>query len=379
MVAGRSYQLDVIRALGLTAVVFQHTMNPHGPLLEDVPPLALTLFFVLSGFLITGILLDARERAAAAGVSAGGVLRRFYIRRFLRIFPIYYATIAVAVLLGEPATRTYMLELVTYQTNFLLAGAGHNLPPITPLWSLAVEEHFYLLWPLIALFASRRVMWGSALAMVGVALASRGYQAFQHAPYQTITLPTYASLDGIAIGCMLALAWRDTTAEQRERWIRRLLVIGGAVVLIRMGLMFIGGFRAIVHTLHTFPFALVSISIVDRGARDMLPRLFDSRWLAGIGVISYGAYVMHRYVMHYLGFDGERGLHVFAPVLVVSLGLAAVTWRLFESPLNDMKRFWPYVPRVQPTAGPAGAAAAVSSNDGVSAALIPGRPPAETG
>jgi peptidoglycan/LPS O-acetylase OafA/YrhL len=109
--------------------------------------------------------------------------------------------------------------------------------------------------------------------------------------------------------------------------------------------MFAGGFRAIVHTLHTFPFALVSIWIVDRGARDMLPRLFDSRWLASVGVISYGAYVMHRYVMHYLGFDGERGLHVFFPVLVVSLGLAAVTWRLFERPLNDMKRFWPYVRR----------------------------------
>jgi peptidoglycan/LPS O-acetylase OafA/YrhL len=345
MVAGRSYQLDVIRALGLTAVVFQHTMNPHGPLLEDVPPLALTLFFVLSGFLISGILLDARERAAASGVDRKGVLGRFYIRRFLRIFPIYYATIAVAVLLGEPATRRYLLELVTYQTNFLLAGAGHNIPPITPLWSLAVEEHFYLLWPLIALFASRRMMWGTAIAMVGVALASRGYQAFQNAPYQTITLPTYASLDGIAIGCMLAITWRDTTAEQREPWIRRLLVIGGLVVLVRMGLMFAGGFRAIVHTLHTFPFALVSIWIVDRGARDMLPRLFNSRWLASVGVISYGAYVMHRYVMHYLGFDGERGLHVFFPVLVVSLGLAAVTWRLFERPLNDMKRFWPYVRR----------------------------------
>ena len=345
MAADRSYQLDVIRALGLTAVVFQHTMNPHGPLLEDVPALALTLFFVLSGFLITGILLDARARAEASGLGRGGVLRRFYVRRFLRIFPIYYAAIAVAVLLGEQTTRNYLWELVTYRTNFLLARVGHNIPPITPLWSLAVEEHFYLLWPLVALFASRRVMWGTALSMVVIAVASRGYHAFQGASYQTITLPTYAALDGIAIGCMTAIAWRDATPERREPWIQRLLVVGGIVLLVRMALMVVGGFRPIVHTLHMLPFALVSVWIVDRGARDLLPRLFDTRWLAHTGVISYGAYVVHRYVMHYLGFDGERGLHVFFPVLLISLAFAAVSWRFFEGPLNDLKRYFPYVPR----------------------------------
>jgi peptidoglycan/LPS O-acetylase OafA/YrhL len=345
MAQERAYQLDVIRALGLTAVVFQHTMNPNGPLLEDLPALALTLFFALSGFLITGILLDARERATAVGVSRAGVLGRFYIRRFLRIFPIYYATIAVAVLLGEPATRQYLLQLVTYQTNFLLAGVGHNIAPITPLWSLAVEEHFYAFWPLVALFASRRMRWVWAVVMVVTAVVSRGYQAFQGAPFQTITLPTYAALDGIAIGCMLAMAWRETTQEQREPWIQRALLVGSGALLLRMTLMFIGGYRPLVHTLHMLPFALVSVWIVDRGARDMLPRLFNVRWLADVGVISYGAYVMHRYVMHYLGFDAARGPKVFASVLLVSVGLAAITWRFFESPLNNLKRFWPYVPR----------------------------------
>jgi len=344
----RAYQLDVLRALGLTAVIFQHTFNPHGPLVEEGPALALTLFFVLSGFLITGILLDARKRAEDAGVRRGGVLGRFYIRRFLRIFPVYYAAIAIAVLLGEPATRQYLSELVTYRTNFLLARVGHNVPPITPLWSLAVEEHFYLLWPLVALFASRWLMWGTALLMVVVSVASRASEAFQGAAYQTITMPTQASLDGIAIGCMLAMAWRESTAEQREPWIKRLLVIGGVVLLARMTLMYLGGYRSIVHTLHTLPFALVGAWLVDRGARGLLPRIFNTRWLAPIGVSSYGAYLMHRFVMHYLGFDRERGLHVFVPVLLISVGLSVLSWRFFEGPLNDLKRYFPYVPRRAP-------------------------------
>ncbi|MBW8769712.1 MAG: acyltransferase [Gemmatimonadetes bacterium] len=351
----RSSQLDVLRALGLTAVIFQHTFNPHGPLVEEGPALALTLFFVLSGFLITGILLDARKRAEETGVGRGGVLGRFYIRRFLRIVPVYYAAIAISVLLGDPATRQYLWELVTYRTNFLLANVGHNIPPITPLWSLAVEEHFYLLWPLVALFASRRLMWGTSLSMVVISVASRAYEASRGAAYQTITMPTYASLDGIAIGCMLAMAWRETTLERRESWIRRLLVVGGVVLVARMALMYVGGYRSIVHTLHTLPFALVGVWLIDRGARGLLPRIFGARWLAPIGVSSYGAYLMHRFVMHYLGFDGERGLHVFVPVLLISVGLSALSWRFFEGPLNDLKRYFPYVPRRAPrlvAAGP---------------------------
>src|SRR5947209_17470 len=109
MAEERSYQLDSMRALGLAGVIFQHTMNPKNALLADVPALALTMFFVLSGYLITGLLLVARERAEEQSVSRLGVLRRFYIRRFLRIFPVYYGVLLVALLLGEPSTRGYLL------------------------------------------------------------------------------------------------------------------------------------------------------------------------------------------------------------------------------------------------------------------------------
>ncbi|MEO8564229.1 MAG: acyltransferase [bacterium] len=346
MAEQRSSQLDALRALGLAGVIFQHTMNPKNALLADWPALALTMFFVLSGFLITGLLLDARSRAEARSISRAGVLKRFYIRRFLRIFPVYYGVVFIALLMGEPETRGYLNYLLSYTTNFLLANVGHNLPPITPFWSLAVEEHFYIFWPFIALFASRRMMWTSATLMVVISVASRGIASFNGANYTQATMPTYASLDGIAIGCMLAIAYRDMTAEAREPWIKRAVVFGGAVVLIRMAMMIDGGYNDWVNTIHAFPFALVTVWLIDRGSRGVLPTFLNSRVLGGMGITTYTGYIVHRYVMHFLGYDGERGLHVFFPVLLVTYVIAAVSWVCIEGPINSLKRFWPYVPRL---------------------------------
>ncbi|HEV7991799.1 MAG TPA: acyltransferase [Gemmatimonadaceae bacterium] len=363
MAEERSYQLDSMRALGLAGVIFQHTMNPKNALLADVPALALTMFFVLSGFLITGLLLDARQRAEARSISRAGVLKRFYIRRFLRIFPVYYGVLLVAVLMGEPETRGYINYLLTYTTNFLLAKVGHNLPPITPFWSLAVEEHFYFFWPVIALFGSRRVMWTSATLMVVLSVVTRGVASFNGAGYNLATMPTYASLDGIAIGCMLAIAYRDMTAEAREPWIRRAVAFGGAVVFIRMLMMIDGGYNDWVNTIHAFPFALVTVWLIDRGARGVLPNWLNSRALGTMGMTTYAGYVVHRYVMHFLGYDAERGFHVFFPVLIVTYVIAGISWVLIESPINSLKRFWPYVPRpVGSTAPPVAIPEAVLAN-----------------
>jgi peptidoglycan/LPS O-acetylase OafA/YrhL len=224
----RRYQLDSLRALATAIVVFVHT-RVRGNLLADVGPLGLAFFFVLSGYLITGILLDAHDRADEAGIGRGGVLWRFYVRRFLRIFPLYYGVLLIAVLLGEPVTRQYIAELATYRTNFLLAGLGRNVAPITPLWSLSVEEHFYLFWPLIVLFVSRRMLWGSLALMVAGSFLSRGIRVLQHASYQAVAWPTYCAVDSIALGCALAIAWRSTSAEARKPWILGVLVIGTVV------------------------------------------------------------------------------------------------------------------------------------------------------
>jgi len=90
---------------------------------------------------------------------------------------------------------------------------------------------------------------------------------------------------------------------------------------------------------------LVSFWVIDRAVEGKLPRLFENRVLGALGLMSYGMYVFHRYVMHYLGYDYERGWMVFVSVFGVSAALAFVSWHVYESPINNLKRFWPYVPR----------------------------------
>jgi peptidoglycan/LPS O-acetylase OafA/YrhL len=102
------------------------------------------------------------------------------------------------------------------------------------------------------------------------------------------------------------------------------------------------------------PIGLASMWLIDRATRGALPRVFGHWSLARLGVMSYGMYVFHRYVMHYLGFDAVRGLHVFASVFAVSALLAIISWYAFERPINELKRFWPYIPR-RPIVVPAGA------------------------
>jgi peptidoglycan/LPS O-acetylase OafA/YrhL len=272
------------------------------------------------------------------------VLGRFYIRRFLRIFPLYYGVLAVAVLLHEPATRQYLAELVTYRTNFLLARLGHNVAPVTPLWSLAVEEHYYLFWPLIALFAPRRMLWVAVGVMVVGSMAARAWIAFHGGSYQAVTMPTYASVDGIALGCALALLSRYASDEARDRWVGASLAAGLVLVLFRVGLASAHR-RPYVGMLNMLPFGLAAVWLIDRAARGLLPRWVGHWSLSGLGVMSYGMYVVHRYVMHYLGYDAERGPRVFAAVFLVSAAIAVVSWFAFERPINNLKRFWPYVPR----------------------------------
>src|SRR5436309_1918792 len=142
-------QLDGVRALAVSLVVAEHYTHHELPLATGRT--GVILFFILSGFLITGILLDAREWARAAGVPRPPVLRRFYGRRFLRIFPLYYASLAVLYAAGVPDVKGYAGWHLAYLSNVLFCRLGAWPAATAHLWSLAVEEQFYLAWPLAIL------------------------------------------------------------------------------------------------------------------------------------------------------------------------------------------------------------------------------------
>ena len=163
--------LDLYRFILSVFVVQGHLLAAGVPALAWQ---AVFSFYVLSGFLITGILL--RSRPEDLGMTMGAVLRVFYIRRFLRIFPLYYGVLAICLVFGVgPIYDTWPWH-VSYMSNMYYAWHGHGPPVADPylhFWSLGVEEQFYLLWPLVALVAARRSLLVLLCACIVGSLAFR--------------------------------------------------------------------------------------------------------------------------------------------------------------------------------------------------------------
>jgi peptidoglycan/LPS O-acetylase OafA/YrhL len=156
-------QLDSIRAIAVFFVIIWHWI-PRNSLIENlhIGPFGVNIFFVLSGFLITRILLFNRSRAEASATSKTKVLKHFYSRRMLRIFPVYYLTILFAIVLNHwlslGVTTNEIVSNLTYTSNFFIYGT--KAWPLSSLhfWSLAVEEQFYLAWPFINIILSQKIL-----------------------------------------------------------------------------------------------------------------------------------------------------------------------------------------------------------------------------
>ena len=208
---------------GLRAVAVFVVISYHAGVMQGVPgDLGVTLFFVLSGFLITWLL--AKEFAATGSIS----IRSFYARRVLRIFPAYYVfilfSLAVDTALGHRWPRGLIAVGFTYLVNYYNAFLGHPTTSIAHAWSLAVEEQFYLLWPLACLALLRRsrhtAARGVAIVIVVTLLWRSTLYLFLHAPVSYLYNAFDTRCDSLAIGCFLALSLERQWFHVVRQWLQ---------------------------------------------------------------------------------------------------------------------------------------------------------------
>jgi peptidoglycan/LPS O-acetylase OafA/YrhL len=337
-------QLDGLRAFAVLAVLLHHTLPDTVTSRVDLGGYGVRLFFVLSGFLITGILLKARGDGAAQHVGRGTILRAFYIRRFLRIFPLYYAVLLVAYLGNAPGIRQGIGWYVSYLSNYYFARKGAFGGAGSHLWSLAVEEQFYLVWPILVLFLPRRALpWLMATAAL-TGPVSRLVLALWSGDNDVATrVPTPACMDALGLGAGLALF---SQAGAMPRWTKHGALFGGVLLLVGfycMQAQQIGRTAQLV--VGDTASALVFAWLVERaaaGMRGVGGWLLACRPLVYVGTISYGVYVYQNFII-WCWLPPDRGLRQFLLVLGVTVAVAAASWHFFEKPLNDLKRFFPYV------------------------------------
>ena len=297
------------------------------------------LFFVLSGFLITSILLESRGRPH--------YFRNFYARRVLRIWPLYVLVLVVCYLnapwfIGPTVIQAIRTAPWWVYILFLQNVVHLSIPPaIGPTWSLAIEEQYYLLWAPIVRFLQRP--WSLAVFLFAALVAS---PLFRLTHFGWIT-PTYTitHLDGIAMGSLIAIGLHRL-ALSRRAWLA--LGLAGIVVGFPAAATIAGG-TPFLDTALTAGFGgAVLASIASTGARNPLNAVLRRGPLAFYGLVSYGMYMTHIMVFIYFGWFDRRmdaygiggNLAVVAFRLAASTLVATALWYGFESRILKLKRLF---------------------------------------
>jgi peptidoglycan/LPS O-acetylase OafA/YrhL len=346
VIPGHIRALDGLRAFAILAVMFHHygeyyllpLISPGSRLgvLIAAGGSGVDLFFVLSGFLITGILLDTRKRS--------DYFPRFYWRRALRIWPLYYVFLFLLLLFHGHSFRSIgFAPYALYYRNFLGPDPASDTY-VGQFWSLCVEEQFYLVWPLILLFCPKRFRMPGIVGLFLAALLLRSYLTGHGVDLFVVVRLTYCRMDDLVAGAAIAVLIRNgenQRALHRLCWIA--VAVGGASVLFL-------GYGSHYVTLGLTSFAIFYGGIVGLCARATGKRavtFLGSPMLRAISTRSYAMYVFHlvplyatyKLILHLKLFPlgAIPSLLVMLTTGMITYGLAWVSWRYLEEPILRLK------------------------------------------
>jgi peptidoglycan/LPS O-acetylase OafA/YrhL len=338
-------QLDSLRGIAVSAVLLHHFL----PMERIIPAdfltlglLAVRLFFVLSGYLITGILLRYRL------LSFGQALKKFYFRRALRIFPIYYLTLLVTAALAVPYVRQFFIWHLFYLSNVLALVHPTMIGPTGHLWTLSVEEQFYFVWPFVILLVPYKHLLKTILAVIGIGLAWKAVVAYTLGNHVFGSGLVPACLDSLAIGGILALLEHDETLRiHREKFLRFFLLAGTAIISVQFVAYTVHHAIRLIWTTFYLGVSLFFAWLVGRASQGFGGRFgncLENRTLMFIGKISYGVYLYHFFMPGLVTYASNAlrlrpfGIATaFAAATALTFIVASISWYAIERPISLWK------------------------------------------
>jgi peptidoglycan/LPS O-acetylase OafA/YrhL len=349
---GHIPQLDGIRAIAILAVILTHTWEtpawPHVNSFFGGAWAGVILFFVLSGYLITGVLWDTRGKDR--------YYFNFYGRRALRIFPIYFLVLFVVFVLWphsaylDPIRYRWPLY-VLFMANVAVAMHGFGLRIMDITWSLGLEEQFYLAWPSVIRRLSAKQGMLTCIGIIVIEPFAR-LAAHGHFTPTAIKALTIFQVDSFAMGALICIATREKvlTGEQFRRLGKLLFLIAGPAILATSALN-LPNYNLYNEVLfYTVAAAASSGLILSALHSQRVSAALCTRWVMHVGKVSYGTYLYHAIVIVVLSKVAEvahlrsspaiSSVCMFAAAAIVTIAIATVSYRYFELPFLRLKRYF---------------------------------------
>lgn len=351
-------QLDSLRFFSVLAVMIGHwiSWDTSNFIFKELHwGNGVIFFFVLSGFLITEILLKQKELIESRKSTYGKTLRNFYARRTLRIFPLYYILIFFLYYVNYKQTRELFPHLVTYTTNILEANSNKYIDEFNHFWSLAVEEQFYIFWPLLILFIPNKHILKFIISAIIVSVLSRtGYKLLMPDRWLAANFLTHNVMFALAIGALVA--YIKNKKETVFLKISDSFVFAPIVFIVYLVV-----FILIVHKnpllkinfiLDEFLFSILSALVIARcvgsGYKFLGKIILENKVFSHLGKISYGLYLFHLFAIANFWDYISPNIHLYTDKKETAWALyfcftyfaAEISYQVIERPFNYFKKYF---------------------------------------
>jgi peptidoglycan/LPS O-acetylase OafA/YrhL len=353
-------QFDSLRAIAVILVIISHWFSKDH-ILNSLPngKIGVDIFFVLSGFLITMILLESRNKSETSPILKSTLVKFFYIRRTLRIFPVYYLTLFILIIFLKGMIDTNIQEgfkyFVTYTTNFYYFGLKEFPGTLSHLWTLAVEEQFYLVWPWIILYFSKKYLLHAIILFIVIGVLSQ----YLLSNLKMSTLLPFTCFDSFGLGALLS--WQITF---KPAFLKKFYFIVSLTGIVGVALFFLGVTKNIWILPVRTTISIVALWIItyifvySESEKMKFKFVLNNSIFIFIGKISYGIYLFHTIIpvtinakLINIYFNPLLPDFIFRQhwgVLIVienSIFLILISWLsyiLIEKPFLHLKKYFNY-------------------------------------
>ena len=347
-------QIDGLRFIAVLGVMLHHWIIQdfaNSFIFKNIPfGTGVNLFFVISGFLITYILLKKKDDITENKTSFLHEIKNFYVKRTLRIFPIYYLVIILLCIFSYSQIKDYLGYLLTYTINWFMVFKGVYIGNRTHLWSLAVEEQFYLIWPFLIFMIPKRWVLGLSVFAVLLSLVCKIYFSYFTPYWMGVNGATFSCFDALGLGALIAYLQKNR-AEPFKPQLYKLYLAISVVVYV---LLFVNP-AYLNPQLHTvllgFAISIIYFFVIiiaaNNGFSGNFKSFLENKTTLYLGRISYGLYLYHAFVpdiyysclmKFFPKLTGDADLCILFFILTVLL--ATISRYLIEKPILNLKRYF---------------------------------------